>query len=333
MFRNVDLVDNLAHFPPLLQVVIDTEEAFDWQKFPSREQVSVTHLHFLESVQAIFQQFGIVPCYVMDYPVATDLANNVMLRELHRNGQCEIGAQLHPWVNPPFSEQLSFANMYPGNLDYEVEKAKLLQLTQTITKHFGEQPKIYKAGRYGFGSNTQAILEELGYLIDLSVCPPFDHSKDGGPDYHAFTTKPFTFGSRLLEIPLTGAYVSIHPPLAHHAFRFAQKFERCRLPGIFARTGIVDRLMLSPEGYTFTEHVKLTKFLLKQGVRTFTWSFHSSSIEPGNTSYVRTNKDLVIFLDSFKRYFDFFFNKLKGQATSPHQIRMLIENKNVPTGT
>ncbi|MDD4863053.1 MAG: polysaccharide deacetylase family protein [Alishewanella agri] len=333
MFNNVLLIDNLAQFPPMLQVVVDTEEAFDWQKFPSREQVSVNHLNLLESVQAIFRQYGIKPCYAMDYPVVKDLANNVLIREFHRNGQCEIGAQLHPWVNPPFTEQLSFSNMYPGNLDNLTEKAKLQQLTELIAANFGERPTIYKAGRYGFGENTQSILEELGYLVDLSVCPPFDHSKDGGPDYHSFSAKPFTFGKNLLEIPLTGAYVSIYPAAAHKAFRLAQKFEQCKLPGIFARSGIVDRLMLSPEGYTFAEHVKLTKFLLQQGVRLFTWSFHSSSIEPGNTSYVRSNKDLEVFLDSFKRYFDFFFNELGGQATSPHQIRMMIQNKNVPTAS
>lgn len=331
MFKNVDLIDNLTHLPPMLQVVIDTEEAFDWQKFPSREQVSVKHLNLLESVQSIFRQYGITPCYVMDFSVVNDLENNVLLREFHRNGQCEIGAQLHPWVNPPFTEQLSFANMYPGNLEFVTEKAKLQQLTELIALNFAERPTIYKAGRYGFGGNTQSILEQLGYLIDLSVCPPFDHSKDGGPDYHSFAAEPFRFGENLLEIPLTGAYVSFHPPIAHKAFRLAQKFEQYRLPGIFARAGVVDRLMLSPEGYTFAEHVKLTKFLLRQGVRIFTWSFHSSSIEPGNTSYVRTNKDLMMFLDSFKRYFDFFFNEIGGKATSPHQIRTLIQP--IKTGT
>jgi len=60
-------------------------------------------------------------------------------------------------------------------------------------------------------------------------------------------------------------------------------------------------------------------------VRTFTWSFHSPSVVPGHTSYVQNEAQLRLFLDSFRQYFDFFFNELGGQASSPARIQTLME--------
>jgi hypothetical protein len=327
MFTNRSDVENLSSQKPLLQVVIDTEEEFDWSKGPDRSKVSVKHLQQLHLVQDIFEQYGLKPCYVVDYPVASDLNHNQLLVDAFRNDKCEIGAHLHPWVNPPYTEPLSVSNMYPGNLPYELEKQKLQRLTDRITETFAFKPVIYKAGRYGFGPNTQQILEELKFQIDLSVCPAFDHSYDGGPDYHKFGVKPFYFGNNLLEIPLTAAYVGFAGRFSNQLFNFAKQHEKFRLPGVFARSGVVDRIVLSPEGFTAAEHVKITQFLLKRNVRFFTWSFHSSSIVVGNTSYVQSQKQLAEFLDRFKRFFDFFFGTLGGAATSPIQFKNLMEKQ------
>ena len=104
MFTNRSDVASLTSQTPLLQVVIDTEEEFDWSKGPDRTKTSVKHLQHLYLVQDIFEQYGLKPCYVVDYPVATDLNNNQLLVDAFRRDKCEIGAHLHPWVNPPHSE-------------------------------------------------------------------------------------------------------------------------------------------------------------------------------------------------------------------------------------
>lgn len=327
MFTNRFYIENLVSQKPLLQVVIDTEEEFDWSKGPDRSKISVKHLQQLHLVQDIFEQYGLKPCYVVDYPVASDLSHNQQLVEAFRHDKCEIGAHLHPWVNPPYTELLSVSNMYPGNLPYELEKQKLKLLTDRIAETFDFTPVTYKAGRYGFGPNTQQILEELKYQIDLSVCPTFDHSYDGGPDYQKFGVTPFYFGNNLLEIPLTAAYAGVAGRFSNQLFNFAKQHTKLRLPGILARTGVVDRLVLSPEGFTTEEHIKITRFLLKRNVRFFTWSFHSSSIVAGNTSYVQSQQQLTEFLDRFKRFFDFFFGTLGGAATSPIQFKSLMEKK------
>jgi len=312
--------------PPQLIVVIDTEEEFDWNAEPDPSQTSVRSLEFIDRVQSIFNEYGICPCYVVDYPVASQARGTSLLKKYFEAGQCEIGAHLHPWVNPPILESISVRNMYPGNLDPELERGKLLHLRNTIADVFGKAPSVYKAGRYGFGPNTENILSELGFDIDLSLCPPVDYRYDGGPDYRHCSAEPFWFGSQsLLEIPVTGAFVGWARGAALPIYELANRFKFLKAPAVLSRLSALDRLMLSPEGFTPKEHVKLTRSLYDQGVRTFTWSFHSSSVVPGNTIYVRKESELDEFLRKFRLFFNYFFDELGGQASTPTRLKAMME--------
>jgi hypothetical protein len=318
-----------AESPPQLVVVIDTEEEFDWNAEPDSTADGVSAMAHIDRAQTIFNEYGIKPCYVIDYPVASQPQGYGLLKQFAEKGQCEIGAHLHPWVNPPIEETLSRPNTYPGNLPEALERQKLRVLRDKIQENFGVAPIAYKAGRYGFGPNTTNILQELGFNIDLSVCPPLDSRADGGPDYRRFDAHPFWFGGRenpILELPCTGGFIGWASAAAIPLFEAAQALRKFKAAGILSRLGAVDRLMLSPEGFSPAEHIKLTRALYKQGVRTFTWSFHSPSVVPGNTTYVQDDAQLRQFLDSFRRFFDFFFGELGGQASTPVHIRKLMEN-------
>ena len=315
--------------PPQLVVVIDTEEEFDWNAEPDAGATRVSAMAHIDRAQNIFNEYGIRPCYVIDYPIASQSQGYSVLKEFAQKGQCEIGAHLHPWVNPPQEEALSRSNMYPGNLDKSLELQKLRILRDTIQENLGSPPVAYKAGRYGFGPNTTGILQELGFDIDLSICPPLDSRSDGGPDYRRADAHPFWFGGTekpILELPCSGGFIGWASPVAIPLYQTAQVFRKLKAPGILSRLGAVDRLMLSPEGFSPAEHIKLTRALYGQGVRTFTWSFHSPSVVPGNTDYVQNDHQLQAFLDKFRRFFDFFFNELGGQASSPTSIRKLMES-------
>ena len=313
--------------PPQLVVVIDTEEEFDWSASPDRSANGVTAMSSIERVQEIFDEYGIVPCYVVDYPVVSQKEGYLLLANIHADSRCEIGAHLHPWVNPPFDEQLSSANTYAGNLPRQLEQAKLRQLRNKIEEVFNIRPSIYKAGRYGIGHNTPSILHELGFDIDLSVCPPVDFRADGGPDFRDAHAEPFWYdeSKNLLEIPVTGAFVGWLGGLSSRVYDYAGKIEILKAKAILSRLLAVDRLMLSPEGFGSQDHIKLTDYLFRRGVRTFTWSFHSTSVEPGMAPYVRNIRDLELFLDSFRRYFDYYFGAFHGEATTPTRLKRLVE--------
>ena len=105
---------------PLLLVLIDTEEEFDWSRPHDRASVGTSSIAAQTRAQAIFDRHGIRPIYCIDYPVAE--TGYGLLRELHAEAKCDIGAHLHPWVNPPHDEPLTNRNSYPGNLPRALER-------------------------------------------------------------------------------------------------------------------------------------------------------------------------------------------------------------------
>lgn len=316
---------------PVLTVVIHTEEEFDWNKPHDRNSTGVEHMRHIDRAQTMFDEFGIVPNYVVDYPVASQAIAIEPLKAYADSGRALIGTHLHPWVSPPYEEQVNAYNSYPGNLPRDLEAEKLRLLTEKISASFGIQPVTYLAGRYGFGPNTGKILEDLGYEVDISPAVPINFCSDGGPDYSAYTSHPYWFGEqrKLLGLPGTGGYVgalrsgntSLYKRLTHPWLR------RAKLSGLVARLRLMERIRLSPEDYSEPEMRRLTRTLLGDGVRLFVFSFHSPSIHPGGTPYIQNNRELERFLDKCRRYFSWFLGSLDGTSMTPLEIKRFLERK------
>jgi hypothetical protein len=315
---------------PILAVVVHTEEEFDWDKPHDRNATGVRHMRHIGRAQALFDEYGIVPNYVVDYPIASQDVAIDPLKSFADAGRALIGAHLHPWVSPPHLEEVNVRNSYPGNLPRALETEKLARLTEKIEASFGTRPLTYLAGRYGFGANTAAILEELGYQVDISAAVPIDFSSDGGPDYSAYTSDPYWFGNerKLLGLPGTGGYVGWLRAGSTPLYRaVTSPVMRCiRAAGAVARLRLIERIRLSPEDYSEPEMRRLTRTLLHDGVRVFVFSFHSPSVMPGGTPYVRSQADLERFLDKCRRYFAFFMHELDGVAMTPLEIRNDLGN-------
>jgi hypothetical protein len=324
-----DLAYEPAHVPPeaspVLFVVIDTEEEFDWHAPLSREALNVDAMRHIGRAQDVLARHRVTPTYVVDFAVASQPAGYGLLRELAADGACRIGAHLHPWVNPPYEEDVTPRNSYACNLPADLERAKLAALVDTIGANLGVRPRTYKAGRYGFGVSTMGALQALAFDVDVSINPHMDFSEDGGPSFDAFDTTPFWFGRerRLLEVPCTGGFVGYAGAAGPALRRFAERpgLRALRAPGVLARAGVVDKVQLSPEGNSLRDLCALTTVLLARGVRTFALTFHSPSVVPGCTPYVRTPADLDEFLGRIDGYCDFFLNRIGGHASTPEQFR------------
>jgi hypothetical protein len=306
---------------PTLTVVVDTEEEFDWTADFRRENTSVSAIEHIRRFQTLCDEFGLRPCYAIDYPIATQRQGIEALGPLADAGRAEIGAHLHPWVTPPFVEELNRKNSFPGNLDKAVEDAKIGHLKDAIKKNFGLTPISYKAGRYGCGPNTPIVLENHGFLVDLSPAPPLSFTAEGGPDFSRYGIEPrWVRASNILILPSTGAYVG-WMPAAHRIYILAATMSILRVPGLLARIGAVDRLRLSPEGYTPRENRKLTEAVLQSGIRNFVFSLHSPSFKLGCSPYVRTQADLETFVGSCREYFRYFVHDLGGCCLTPAEVR------------
>lgn len=318
---------------PRLVLVVDTEEEFDWSSEFSRHSTSVRSVRSIHSFQKILDEYGICPVYVIDYPVATQRDGFQPLVEIHSERRCLIGSHLHPWVNPPFLEAICCRNSFAGNLPSDLEAAKLRTLSECIAERFGVRPTIYKAGRYGVGSNTAEILDKEGYEVDISVCPHMDYSAEDGPDFTGSSAWPYWFGRRrLLELPLTIGFAGLLRRWGNrlHGITTRWPMDTLHAAGMLARVGLVNRIWLSPEGYRVDELKKLVRGLCGDGLRVFSFTFHSPSLECGNTPYVRSKRDLEDFLTSCRRFFDFFMGDIGGIPVTPLQLKAQLAHTKQP---
>lgn len=301
-------------------VSVDTEEEFDWTQPRRRDATSVKAVKALPEAHRRLRGFGIKPAYLVDYPVATTPESVETLRAFAEAGEATIGAQLHPWVNPPFDEPIDTLHSFPGNLPRRTERAKLLALTEAIRGGFGVQPIIYRAGRYGIGPNTEALLDELGYRIDASVRPLFDYLDEGGPSFEHARSAPYWTGSerRILEVPLTTTFVGGLRNIGEPLFRVGARLPALR--GMLARARLLNRVALTPEGIPLDEALTALRLLLDNGTRLFSISFHSPSVEPGHTPYVRDATDLK----RFYAWFDGVLGFLARQGVEPASVEEVL---------
>ena len=311
---------------PTLTIVIDTEEEFDWFGPFDRNAIGVGHLRRIGGFQAVCERWGIRPVYAVDYPVASQRTGVEALRPLLAEGRALVGTHLHPWVSPPYEEEVNERNSFPGNLPPALERAKLKRLTECIEATLGARPLMYRAGRYGIGPNTFAILEDLGYLVDLSPSPPFDYRSVGGPDFSRRGLAPAWVGPRgsVLSIPGTGALVGRLPSHRLYQATMSRLLAHLHMPNILARCGVVERLRLSPEGLSRAEMTRLVRWLYERGQRLFVLSLHSPSMAPGNTPYVRSEADLDDLLARLDGFLGFFMAELGGVPTDPLAVHAAL---------
>lgn len=311
--------------PLRLAVVVDTEEEFDWSAPFDRQAVSVENIRHQTLAQRVFDRYGIVPAYVIDHPVATsDMAVSV-LRAMAEAGRCEIGAHLHPWVNPPHAEDVADPrNSFPGNLPAELEGQKLAVLTETIARRFGLRPDLYKAGRHGIGPNTWGHLARLGYHMDVSTVPYTDFSPKGGPDFSAFRDEPFLTPQRIQAWPVTVGFTGKMRRWGYTLYPRLARAEGLRLPGLAARLGLLERVRLSPEGHRLEELKRLVRARLAAGQRLFMLTYHSSSLLPGGSPYARDVAERDALVRRIEAFSTFFMEECGGRGMAVSELRGML---------
>ncbi len=319
--RAADRVKFDAGFGKRFAIFVDTEEEFDWGKPRSRDSVATSAIKYLPEFQRLMDAHGIKPAYMIDYPVAENEASAEVLAKMLADGNCDIGTQLHPWVNPPFEEEVITINSFVGNLPIELERAKLNLLTQKIEQAVGKRPISYRAGRYGIGPNTAALLEEAGYRIDSSVRPHFDYSHEGGPSFLRHDCRPFWAGPNglILELPLGATYTG--QLRRYGRFLMGDGRSNTRRLSLLSRSGMLSRVALTPEDMPLEDVKQAINWMLRDGCQYFSFSFHSPSLTPGHTPYVRNSADL----SQFYGWWDKVLSHLAAKGITPASTEEIIE--------
>lgn len=312
---------------PHLCVVVDTEEDFDWNRSFSRTNTSVASFHNLDRVQTVFERHGVRPCYLASYPIMVDGRAADTLRRWVEQDRCIVGAHLHPWVTPPHEEVVCLANSFPCNLSEDLERRKLKVLSDVVLERLGERPAVYKAGRYGIRLDRAKMLTELGFLVDTSVLPFRDYSGlGGGPNFFSCPAQPFWSpeDGRLLHLPMTHGLIG---PLRRVAgsgadrLLFSAASQRRHIPGMLSHLGLLERIMLTPEGRTLDDMRRVVRKLAARGQSVFALTMHSPSFTPGRTPYARNPAEADALLDRLDQFLRFFRTELDGVALTPVQLR------------
>ena len=304
-------------------LTVDTEEEFDWNAPFRREGHNVTHIPALARFQSFCEGLNVSPVYLVDWPIAQNSQAVEVIGDAVARGTAEIGIQLHPWVNPPFEEEVTDFNSYAGNLPPALEKAKFRALYEQIEKAFGCPPLIYRAGRYGLGPNTASLLNEFGMRFDTSVRSRFDYRDQQGPDYSRHPVDPYWTGdsNSILELPLTTVYCGSLRKIATSSTRLRQ-----HLPtffGVLSRLGLLERIPLTPEGITVDEAKRGIDVALEQGIELMVLSFHSPTLAPGKTPYASTEAEVEAVYDWFSQIYAYLWQSGVG-PTSITQINDAI---------
>lgn len=327
--RSSDLVELEANERPRFWVTIDTEEDFDWAGPFARTGYRLDSVSALSECQGYFERSGVCPIYLVDWPIVTDQRAIDILGDPCAAGRCDVGAQLHPWVTPPHDEDVNEHNSYTGNLPTDLQRAKLTMLRDAIRDRFGMAPSVYRAGRYGLGDDTASMLAELGFRCDTSVRAGFDYRAGHGPDYRGAPLKPWwvhTEQGSVLEVPVTTLFGGLLGRAGAPLYHRAARRKGSHAGGALARLGLVERIALTPEGIPAERACRAIDIAIAQRLPVLTFSFHSPSLQPGNTPYVRSTADL----DRFYRWWDVVLNHLalRGvEAASTAAIIAMAEGK------
>jgi hypothetical protein len=302
-------------------LTVDTEEEFDWSQPVRREGHGLDHLPRLAKFQRFCENEGVCPIYLIDYPVATSALAADILSEPVAQGRAEIGIQLHPWVNPPYEEEISERNSFAANLPPDLEKAKFNRLREVIEKRFDAVPQIYRAGRYGAGRATANMLHDGGIAMDSSVRTKFDYSWIGGPNYRYHPLVPYWLDAEhsLLELPLTTVFWGMLRQQGDLLYPLMWRMPSLR--GVCARLGLLERIPLTPEGISSAEAIRGIDIALDDELPLLVFSFHSPSLRPGHTPYVRDEADLDHLYDWWRAIFAY----LGQRGVQPTNVREIMQ--------
>lgn len=300
--------------PMKMVVTVDVEED-QWGITPPRS-VTVNNVYRLPILQELFDKCGIVPAYLLTYPVVRDARAAAILRDMVEAGVCEIGAHCHPWNTPPHEEHQSIYNSMLCNLPTRLQFEKLRCLHEAIRDRFDITPLAFRSGRWGFDTEVAKNLLRLGYRIDTSVTPYTTWARETGPDFSHVTPRPYAIVQRpsseprsqstLAEVPVSIGYL-------HGEFQACAKLARrlrlspfrgLRLGGLLSRLHLLRKVWLSPETDSPAMMLQLVRQMRRQGYEVLNMVFHSSALMGGCGPFVRTSAGEHMFLERLRTFLE-----------------------------
>jgi len=316
-------------------VSVDTEED-NWE--PSTSNNTTLNIREIPRLQRLFERLGARATFFVTYQVAQDPDSAAIMRETATSEKVEVGAHLHPWNTPPM-EGIENRSSMLWQYSPESQASKVRRLKEMIGENIRVEATAFRAGRFGLGTASLPALEQAGFRVDSSVTPLMSWREYGGPSFIRAPLRVYrpsatdlcvpAADGKLVEVPLTIGFTrfrksrwktlaaSLYSPLA----------QRMHLPGLVNRALDLRRVILSPETDSVSDMLAVSRRVLEEGGRHLHMFFHSNSLVPGLTPFVRTAKDLEGMYASIQRYFDGLaaFARVQPQTVSEVAARFELD--------
>ncbi|RMD91402.1 MAG: hypothetical protein D6813_07700 [Calditrichaeota bacterium] len=307
-------------------VTIDTEEEGLWGgQYHRHPDCTVENIQYLPKFQKFCDKLGLSPTYLIDYPVVANVKAKNILKNLLESGNCEIGAHLHPWCNPPYEEEINPRNSFVNNLPQELQLKKLRVLTESIVEQLGVTPISYRAGKYGFDTSSIPVLEALNYQVDSSVVPLRNNRREHEVTFGNVSLNPYYLNpdnvekpgnSSILEVPITVDFTKKLPAFLKTVYP--------NLPDIGIRrflklVGGIELVWLRPSYASLNHMKKMVETVLSNGTVFLNMMFHSSELMPGASPYNKTEEDVENFLNKIKELYLYVASRREIQSITLSQ--------------
>jgi hypothetical protein len=111
--------------------------------------MGVRNAERLPALQALFEEFGVRPTYLVTSEMATRPESAAVLARLARSGRCEIGPTCIRGARRPSVRRTSPRHTYPHNLPRTCSSGSSAS-SRRDRETLGVRPTTYRAGRNGF---------------------------------------------------------------------------------------------------------------------------------------------------------------------------------------
>jgi hypothetical protein len=287
-----------------LVISVDVEEEGLFSGGYPRTPPGVSNVAQLRRLEFIPQEFGFPLTLLVTYHVARNPAARRVLNYWREHYRAEIGAHLHPWNTPPFSDLPETEPVPAAKLPRPLLKAKFASLWATLQDHLGVVPSSFRMGRFDGSPQVLALLPEFGLKVDSSMVPLTQ--KVGGPDFFLLPPHPFRLrpsgpsGPSLLEVPLT--VVPIWAGAPGLIYRLAAALPDpwgARVRAGFRYWGAAG---IQPAWYPAASMRTAVRLHSRRGGQVLTMFFHSSELLPGATPHFSTEEAVNRFTDKIRTF-------------------------------
>lgn len=280
----------------LFLLSVDTEEEWDWEgPFPEGE-FSVENLHMLPQFQAFCTNKGIRPCYFVDYAAAKGINKSSQFLEQVQANECELGAHLHPWANPPYFDKPTESNSHVVNLPIEQVSEKLDALMRLFAERFAYQPKAFRTGRWGISPEIMRLLWSRGFEVDSSVYPFYQNeffSCQGSPTLPYWPSEEDVLvpggQHNILELPVTVGFNRRPFDKANrvHQRLDSPRMQRVKANALLWHSNLLRKIYMSPEVSKASDMITLARAAIAENAPIVHMYFHSSNLISNGTGFFK----------------------------------------------